>query len=263
MGGESIDMTRRAPLLAAGLAAVAVAAAAAALWARTGAGAVAAAVAAAFALAGAAAVAWSHLVHTTEPDVEPRHEGGPSSPHRRMLLRFGLGTAAVAAVGVSVPAARRIQRSVDELKRTRWSPGSLVVDGDGEPVRIDEVREGGIVTVYPDGAVGAVDSQAVLIRERPERFSSTPDDLVIDGVVIHSKLCTHMACSLGLYEQDRGSLLCPCHQAVFDVLDGGRPVSGPARRPLPRLPFRRRDDGLLEATGDFDDTVGAGFWWRP
>jgi nitrite reductase/ring-hydroxylating ferredoxin subunit len=49
------------------------------------------------------------------------------------------------------------------------------------------------------------------------------------GIVVYSKLCTHMACPLGLYEQQSGTLLCPCHQALFDVLDGGR-VRSPARR---------------------------------
>ena len=39
-------------------------------------------------------------------------------------------------------------------------------------------------------------------------------------------------------------LLCPCHQSTFDVLDGARPVFGPAARPLPQLPLDVDDDGL-------------------
>lgn len=263
MGGEPIVMSRRVPVAIAVCAALSGGAAAVAAWAGAGVALVAVAIGATVALTGAALVAGAHSLRTTDADVAPRHQGGPEVSHRRMLLRFGLGTAALAAVGVSVPAARRIGRSVDELKRTQWREGSVVVDAGGDPVMIDHVRDGGVLTVYPEGAVGSVDSQAVLIREPVDRFAPTGRDLVVDGVVIHSKLCTHMACSLGLYQQDDGSLLCPCHQAVFDVLDGGRPVSGPASRPLPRLPFRRRGDGLLVATGDFDDVVGAGFWWRP
>jgi ubiquinol-cytochrome c reductase iron-sulfur subunit len=57
--------------------------------------------------------------------------------------------------------------------------------------------------------------------------------------------------------------VCPCHQAVFDVLDGARPVSGPARRPLPQLPLDIGDDGVLRAAGPFTDTVGPSWWGRP
>ena len=140
-----------------------------------------------------------------------------------------------------------------------------MVDSDGEPVVIDRIAEGEMVTVYPQGSVGSVDSQAVLIREPLDRFTDEARLLgpIVAGVVVHSKLCTHMACSLGLYQQSSGTLLCPCHQAAFDVLDRGQPVAGPARRPLPRLPIRLTDDGFLVATGDFPDAVGTGFWYRP
>ena len=43
-------------------------------------------------------------------------------------------------------------------------------------------------------------------------------------------------------------LLCPCHQSTFDVLDGARPVFGPAARSLPQLPLAIDDDGYLVAT---------------
>ena len=47
-----------------------------------------------------------------------------------------------------------------------------------------------------------------------------------------------------------------------DVLDGARPVFGPAARPLPQLPLDVDDEGFLIATGDFEDPVGPGFWDR-
>ena len=217
------------------------------------------------ALAGAALASWSHALSETESDVQPRTDKGPQLSRRRMFLRFGAGTAALAAAGVTIPAVRRIDRSINELRGTEWTAGSVVVGVDGQPVVIDRIPDGEMVTVYPQGAVGSVDSQAVLIREELERFTDEARILgsIIDGVVIHSKLCTHMACSLGLYQQSTGTLLCPCHQAAFDVLDRGQPVAGPARRPLPRLPIRLTDGGLLVATGDFPDAVGTGFWYRP
>ena len=128
-----------------------------------------------------------------------------------------------------------------------------------------EVVEGELLTVYPEGAVGDVDAQAVLIREEPGRFAPDPErsDWAPEGIVIYSKLCTHMACPVGLYQQQQGTLLCPCHQASFDVLDGGRAVHGPARRALPQLPIRIGADDTLVARGDFSDAVGTGFWGRP
>ena len=72
---------------------------------------------------------------------------------------------------------------------------------------------------------------------RPGRETWTPD-----GYVAYSKVCTHAGCPVGLYQEQLHQLLCPCHQSLFDVLDGAKPVFGPAPRPLPQLPLydRRR-----------------------
>jgi ubiquinol-cytochrome c reductase iron-sulfur subunit len=65
---------------------------------------------------------------------------------------------------------------------------------------------------------------------------------------------------VGLYRAETHSLLCPCHQSQFDVLDGAKPFFGPAARPLPQLPLEVDDQGVLVATGDFDAPVGPAFW---
>ena len=38
-----------------------------------------------------------------------------------------------------------------------------------------------------------------------------------EGIVAYSKICTHVGCPVGLYEQQTHHLLCPCHQSTFDV----------------------------------------------
>ncbi|MGH2577298.1 MAG: ubiquinol-cytochrome c reductase iron-sulfur subunit, partial [Actinomycetota bacterium] len=58
-------------------------------------------------------------------------------------------------------------------------------------------------------------------------------------------------------------LLCPCHQSLFDVIDGARPVFGPATRSLPQLALEVDDDGYFRAQGDYDEAIGPGFWERP
>ena len=47
------------------------------------------------------------------------------------------------------------------------------------------------------------------------------------------------------------------------MLDGARPVYGPAPKPLPQLPIAIAPDGALYALGDFTDPVGPSFWSLP
>jgi ubiquinol-cytochrome c reductase iron-sulfur subunit len=75
-------------------------------------------------------------------------------------------------------------------------------------------------------------------------------------------VCTHAGCPVGLYEAASHQLLCPCHQSTFDVLDGARPVFGPAAVRLPQLPLAIDADGYVYATGGFSDPPGPTFWDR-
>jgi len=84
----------------------------------------------------------------------------------------------------------------------------------------------------------------------------------VGGYVAFSKVCTHAGCPVGLYRSTNHELLCPCHQSTFDVLDGCRPVFGPAARSLPQLPLAVNTDGYLIAQSDFTEPVGPGYWNR-
>ncbi|GMA89080.1 hypothetical protein GCM10025868_43300 [Angustibacter aerolatus] len=55
-----------------------------------------------------------------------------------------------------------------------------------------------------------------------------------EGIVAYSKICTHVGCPVGLYEQQTHHLLCPCHQSTFDVTDDCKVIFGPAHRNLPQ-----------------------------
>ncbi len=113
--------------------------------------------------------------------------------------------------------------------------------------------------VFPEGVADAADAVAVLIRVPDSALEAADADVrATGGLLAYSKLCTHAGCPVGLYVDDRRTLLCPCHQSEFDVLDGGRPLSGPAACPLPRLPLSIHADGALVAHGDFDAPVGPG-----
>jgi ubiquinol-cytochrome c reductase iron-sulfur subunit len=150
------------------------------------------------------------------------------------------------------------------LFRTKWRRGSLVVDEQGEPVRVATLEVGGVLTVFPDGSLEREDSQTILIRADDREIVTRKgrEDWAPEGYIAYSKVCTHAGCPVGLYQQDVKRLLCPCHQSTFDVLDGARPVFGPATRSLPQLPLMVDDDGFLRSQRDFDEPIGPGFWDR-
>jgi ubiquinol-cytochrome c reductase iron-sulfur subunit len=194
---------------------------------------------------------------------ESRTVAGPRLGRRATIAAAASVTVAVGIA--SVPAARRLDDATRRLRSTRWTAGTPLVDSTGTRIALRSVEIGTLVNVYPQGWVGEADSQAILLREDPARFATAAQGAPgpTAGLVAYSKLCTHMACPLGLYEQQSGTLLCPCHQAQFDVLAEGRVLRGPADRALPMLPLAVDDDGLLIAEGDFTDAVGTGFWGRP
>jgi ubiquinol-cytochrome c reductase iron-sulfur subunit len=151
------------------------------------------------------------------------------------------------------------------LFHTSWKAGTRVVTDRGLPVLATDLEVGGAITVFPEDDVGSADAQAILIRL--EEGEMTPvagrEDWSPEAHVAYSKICTHAGCPVGLYEQDRKQLLCPCHQSVFDVLNAAEPTAGPATRALPQLPLDTDAEGYLVAGGDFSDPVGPGFWDEP
>lgn len=192
--------------------------------------------------------------------------GGELAIERRGFLGRMLGVA-LACLGVAAvfPIRSLGSKPGTSLLHTQWEAGARLVTLDAAPVRPERLDVGGVLTVFPEGQVGSADSQALLIRleegayePRPGRESWAPE-----GLVGFSKICTHAGCPVGLYQAATHELLCPCHQSVFDVLEGAAPTEGPATRPLPQLPLQIDADGYLVAAGDFSAPVGPGFWSRP
>jgi ubiquinol-cytochrome c reductase iron-sulfur subunit len=194
-------------------------------------------------------------------------EAGKEEIGRRRLL-IGLAASAFAAFGAALlfPIRSLGPRPGKDLKRTPFADGpTRVVTDDGQPVRPDDLSVDGVITVWPEGHVDAADSPTLLIHFRQnQEFTPRPGrgDWTVDDIVAYSKLCTHVGCPVGLYQAESGLLLCPCHQSTFDVLDGARPIFGPAARSLPQLPLGLNNNGELIARGDFSGPVGPGFWDR-
>lgn len=146
---------------------------------------------------------------------------------------------------------------------TKWQGGRRAVTSDGALVRADDVPVDGLVTVFPEGDPGSADGQTVLIRVGGDRLQprSGRETWTPEGLIAFSKVCTHAGCPVGLYESSSHTLLCPCHQSAFDVLDAANPITGPAAWPLPQLPLVIDADGYVASTGDFSAPVGPG-WWK-
>ena len=146
------------------------------------------------------------------------------------------------------------------LYSTAWRPGRRLVTPDDQPIHSDALQGGGFIVAFPQGHTAAADSQVALVRlsgvtPLPGRESWSPQ-----GFFAYSRVCTHAGCAVAQYEDEAHALLCPCHQSTFDLLDGCRPVHGPASRPLPQLPLAIDAEGFLVAQRDFDEPIGPGFW---
>jgi ubiquinol-cytochrome c reductase iron-sulfur subunit len=154
------------------------------------------------------------------------------------------------------------------LETTDWKKGSILVDSNGRAVHKDTLLIGGIMTVFPRGFQNSIQAQSmdqtVLIRVSDSAFTTKPgrESWAPAGYVAYSKMCTHLGCPVGLYEQELELLVCPCHQSMFNVRNGAQPQFGPAPRPLPQLPLAINAAGYLMASSPYHEAVGPGFTER-
>ena len=141
------------------------------------------------------------------------------------------------------------------------------------PIRLSDIPVGGMVSAVPENLpeveeeTGTLNARAkaavIVVRMLPSEIRTQQnDDWSIDGIIAFSKICTHVGCPIGLYEQQTHHLLCPCHQSTFDLADSGNVIFGPAARQLPQLAIAVDDEGYLVARGDFAEPVGPSFWER-
>lgn len=155
------------------------------------------------------------------------------------------------------------------LRHTVWRRGMrMVVEGSGRTVTASDLASpGSYITVVPEGYEHDLEALAkatvMLIKMRPEDLNPPVRmDWTVDGIIAYSKICTHVGCPAGLYEQQTHRILCPCHQSTFDATRAAKVLFGPATRPLPQLPLGVNDEGYLIALDDFPEPVGPSFWER-
>ncbi|GLY42668.1 ubiquinol-cytochrome c reductase iron-sulfur subunit [Amycolatopsis sp. NBRC 101858] len=146
-------------------------------------------------------------------------------------------------------------------------------------VKAEDLDAGAMETVFPfreserndqealAAALTRIDNPVMLIRLRPTDAAKVvkragQEDFNFGDLYAYTKICSHVGCPTSLYEQRTNRILCPCHQSQFDALHYGKPIFGPATRPLAQLPITVDEEGYLIARGDFIEAIGPAFWER-
>jgi ubiquinol-cytochrome c reductase iron-sulfur subunit len=232
-------------------------------------------------------VAWGKYLMPRGPFVEERHtlandeaereafaaaiveRGGGVVKRRKVLaglLGGGLGIFGIVALFPLLRSLGPLPKGT--LFHTDWRKGTFAVDSSGRRITVGELTVGSIITVYPEGKQntdrGQAVDQTVLIRISNENFTTQKgrESWGPKGYIAYSKVCTHLGCPVGLYEQQLQLLVCPCHQSMFNATNGAIPQFGPAPRPLPQLPLYIDTDGYIRSQDDYNQPVGPGFWER-
>ncbi len=249
---------------------------------------------------GVGTITWGKYLMPQGPFVEERHDfhsteseresfnaaitgrGGLEVKRRGLLLGLFAVGGGIMTLALLIPGIRSLgpkpTKSEDthgttdnSLFATNWRKGSKLVTVGGRPVFVSDLEVGGVLTVFPQGFEGSSPDQVILIRlaelgpNDPPYPIAPPGNTAwgVQGYVAYSKLCTHLGCPVGLYQEQTQQLVCPCHQSIFNVNAGAVPEFGPAPRPLPQLPITVDATGQMRANGSFDQAVGPGFWERP
>ncbi|CAB5061228.1 unannotated protein [freshwater metagenome] len=66
------------------------------------------------------------------------------------------------------------------------------------------------------------------------------------GVYAYSAVCTHEGCTVA-YNSASKNLQCGCHGAVFDPENGGKALTGPTNKPLPKVKVAVEGAWIVEA----------------
>lgn len=209
---------------------------------------------------------------------------------RKLIAGSAAGAAGVFGLGIGIaaiaPLVRNPWKGGDDaaLWTTGWKPlnGETVylrrdtgVPDEISLVRPEDQEPGSMETVFPfresergdeEALIRGIlrsDNPVMLIRLRPGTAvvqRAGQEDMHFGDYYAYSKICTHLGCPTSLYESQTQRILCPCHQSQFIATEYGKPVFGPAARPLPQLPITVNEQGFLVALGDFSDPIGPAFW---
>jgi ubiquinol-cytochrome c reductase iron-sulfur subunit len=249
-------------------------------------------------LIGLATQQWARQLMANHEIVEERHPGhSPADANEEAMTQLTVGIeesgvprrkmliySALAAVGILAAPALVLLTDLGPVagpnyrrrtfETTLWKEGiRLVNDITYNPIRPEDLEIGQLVNGVPENIKDLTgtaynDAKAkapiVIVRMNPADIKIPADrkDWQVAGILVYSKICTHVGCPISLWEQQTHHLLCPCHQSTFDLADSGKVVFGPAARALPQLPIKVNDEGFLVARSGFPVPVGPSYFER-
>ncbi len=176
---------------------------------------------------------------------------------RRDFIRTTAGTVIVGALS-SVPS-----NAQGGAASSRVAAGDRLVKADDagmKPLRPEDVAAGVLVMAWPfDAGTQTARSsrlnRLVVVKVDPATLAEPTRRRAADGILAYSAVCTHSGCDVSDWDHKEQALVCPCHASMFDPLDGGEVIDGPAPRPLPLLPLSIAD-GQLVVAGPFTSAPG-------
>ena len=186
--------------------------------------------------------------------------GTKQPPTRRAVLDSAV------ALAVACPLRVLGQSRGGLPERARPQPGDRLVyafgDREGVPISPEEVVVGAkpvaALPQEPEGGVIRARSRlnrVMVMRLDPEALSPITARSAFEGIVAYSAVCTHTGCDVSDWNDETGRLVCPCHESEFEVIDGGKVMTGPAPKPLAMLPVEIAE-GELRVTRPFTRRVG-------
>jgi len=131
----------------------------------------------------------------------------------------------------------------------------------GQPARSDDLELGGPqVQAYPADPNGAVRdgtplNLVVLVRVGGDGLDEETRARSADGVVAYSAICTHQACPVNQWSDEKKAMVCSCHGSTYDPKNSAEVIFGPAPAALAALPLKS-ENGLLIVAGGFVGRVG-------
>ena len=182
---------------------------------------------------------------------------------RREVLKAALG------IGLGASLLNKAGIAAEEDDPTKISPqiGDLFVffsgDRKGEVIKPDDLPLGGpqemAYPMDPNSNVvrdGSLLNMVVLVRFDPAELDAKALQNAAEGVVAYSAVCTHQACPVSMWREDKQTLFCACHGSQYDPRKAAKVVTGPTTKRLAMLPLKFEEGELLVA-GKFTGRVGA------
>jgi rieske iron-sulfur protein len=131
----------------------------------------------------------------------------------------------------------------------------------GTPIISTSMKVGDAVLAYPTGKSSNPANLVQLIKLEEKEFKPPTDIALTDqGFVAYSAICTHLGCTVSWVankESPAASFTeCYCHNSIFNPVQGGKVMGGPAPIPLAQIGVKVHQDGTLTFSSDFNGPIG-------